>query len=50
MPEAQSPVITYPGAVLAGAKQPEAAQKFLDYLAGDKARAIFERFGFRTAR
>jgi molybdate transport system substrate-binding protein len=50
VPEAQSPVITYPGAVTAASRQPEAAKKFLDYLSGDKARTIFERFGFRPAR
>lgn len=46
---AQSPVITYPGAVLSAARQPEAAKKFLDYLASDAARQVFERFGFRPA-
>lgn len=50
VPEALSPIITYPGAVTVASKQPAAAKKFLDYLASDKARAIFERFGFRPAR
>jgi molybdate transport system substrate-binding protein len=49
VPAAQSPLITYPGAVLTAAKQPEAAKKFLDYLASDAARRVFERFGFRPA-
>ncbi len=49
VPAAQSPVISYPGAVTAAAKQPEAARKFLDYLASDAGRRVFEKFGFRTA-
>lgn len=47
VPAAQSPVIRYPGAVLSGSKHPEAATKFLDYLASDAARKVFEKFGFR---
>ena len=49
VPAAQSPVITYPGAVMSASKQPEAAKKFLDYLASDAARRVFEKFGFRPA-
>lgn len=49
VPEAQGAPIVYPGAVLTGAKQPAAAQKFLDYLAGEPARRVFEKFGFRPA-
>jgi molybdate transport system substrate-binding protein len=47
--EATAPII-YPGAVLTGAKQPEAAKKFLDYLFTEAARKVFEKFGFRPAR
>jgi molybdate transport system substrate-binding protein len=47
VPAVQSPVITYPGAVLKGSKQQETAKKFLDYLASDAARKVFEKFGFR---
>jgi molybdate transport system substrate-binding protein len=47
VPAAQSPVITYPGAVMAGARQADAAKKFLDYLTTDEAKRVFERFGFR---
>jgi molybdate transport system substrate-binding protein len=50
VPAAQSPVITYPGAVTAGSKQTEAAKKFLDYLSKDEAMRVFEKFGFRPAR
>lgn len=50
VPAAQSPVITYPGAVTAGSKQAEAAKKFLDYLCKDEAVKVFEKFGFRAAR
>jgi molybdate transport system substrate-binding protein len=49
VPAAQSPIISYPGAVVAATKQPEAAKKFLDYLASDAAKHVFEKFGFRTA-
>jgi molybdate transport system substrate-binding protein len=49
VPAAQSPDIAYPGAVTSAAKQPEAARKFLDYLASDAARRVFVRFGFRPA-
>jgi molybdate transport system substrate-binding protein len=49
VPAAQSPVISYPGAVIAGSKQAGAARKFLDYLAKDEAKRMFEKFGFRPA-
>ncbi|MEA3210646.1 MAG: molybdate transport system substrate-binding protein [Chthoniobacter sp.] len=49
VPAASGPKIVYPGAVVAGARQPEAARKFLEYLAGDAARRVFLRFGFRLA-
>jgi len=47
VPAGQSPVITYPGAVLNGSKHPEAGKKFLDYLVSDAARKVFAKFGFR---
>jgi molybdate transport system substrate-binding protein len=50
VPAAQSPVITYPAAVVSGAKQPEAARKFREYLGSEAALRVFERFGFRAAR
>jgi molybdate transport system substrate-binding protein len=40
------PKIVYPAAVLTAAKNRVEAQRFLDYLSGDDARAIFRRFGF----
>jgi molybdate transport system substrate-binding protein len=40
----------YSGIVLAGARQPEAAQAFLRYLASPAAQARFAKSGFRPAR
>ena len=50
VPVAEGPAISYPGAVLTGAKQPEAAKKFLEYLAGEDAQKVFARFGFLPPR
>ena len=41
--------ITYPAAVLHDAAQPEAAKKFLTYLEGPEASAIFLSYGFIVA-
>ncbi|HLG89593.1 MAG TPA: molybdate ABC transporter substrate-binding protein [Alphaproteobacteria bacterium] len=41
--------IVYPAAIVATSKNPEAA-KFLAYLSGPAATAIFERYGFRPIR
>lgn len=38
--------VIYPAAVLKESKNKEAAQKFLDYLRGDEASAVFEKVGF----
>ncbi|HUR82403.1 MAG TPA: molybdate ABC transporter substrate-binding protein [Thermoanaerobaculia bacterium] len=40
------PRIVYPFALLKDAKQPQAARRFLNYLKGPSARAIFVRHGF----
>lgn len=48
IPPDETPPITYPAALMARHK-PEAA-KFLDYLAANEAREVFERFGFIAAR
>lgn len=42
-----TPVI-YPAAVIKSSKQADAAKDFLKYLSGDKAKAVFENFGFST--
>ena len=46
VPRAEGPVISYPMAVVKESKRPDAARKFLDYLAGDEAAQVFKRFGF----
>jgi molybdate transport system substrate-binding protein len=43
---ADAPKIAYPIAILKSSGQPERAKKFADYLAGQTARSIFEKFGF----
>jgi molybdate transport system substrate-binding protein len=42
----EGPKISYPAAVLADSNQKAAAQRFLDYLQTDAARAVFTRYGF----
>ncbi len=44
-PEASHPPITYPGALIAGATSPVAAE-FLDYLGSDTARGLWQVAGF----
>lgn len=46
VPAADSPDISYPAAVLKESKSPEAAKKFLQYLASERAAKVFESFGF----
>jgi molybdate transport system substrate-binding protein len=46
IPPADGPSIVYPAAVVKDAPQPEAARKFLAYLASEPAAKVFERFGF----
>jgi molybdate transport system substrate-binding protein len=46
VPVADGPRITYPLARVIHAPNPAAAQKFLDYLAGSEAAAVFARHGF----
>jgi molybdate transport system substrate-binding protein len=41
-----APRIVYPAAVVARSRQPEAARRFLSFLRGGAASAIFRRFGF----
>lgn len=44
-PGSHRPII-FPGAVLAGAKQPKAAEKFLNYLTGPEGSKVFVKYGF----
>lgn len=44
-----SPVI-YPVAVVKDSPQPEAAKALLDFLDGEQARAVFEKYGFKPLR
>ncbi len=46
IPAAEGPHIVYPAAVLTAAKNAQAAQKFLAYLGGKEASAVFVRHGF----
>ena len=46
--DSHSPVI-YPAAILKGSKEPDEAKHFLEFLAGTKAQAIFEQYGFQPA-
>jgi molybdate transport system substrate-binding protein len=45
-PAKGGPKISYPMAVLKGAKDPEAAKRFLEYLAAPPAGRVFTDFGF----
>lgn len=47
-PEDSHSPIVYPAAVLKSSKNPDAAKAFLEFLAGPKARAVFERYGFKN--
>jgi len=46
-PKSHAPVI-YPGAVIKASKNPEAAKSLLDFLAGPRGAAVFQKYGFRT--
>ena len=46
VPRADGPDIRYPLALVEGSPKPEAAKKFLDYLASEEAGQIFIRYGF----
>jgi molybdate transport system substrate-binding protein len=49
VPRAQGPTITYPAALVKGGSHLETARRFLHYLRGSAAQAVFERFGFVVA-
>lgn len=46
IPAVDGPRIVYPAAVVTDSRQPAAARKFLEFLAGGKAAGIFAKFGF----
>jgi molybdate transport system substrate-binding protein len=46
VPEAEGPRITYPAARVAGGKNPEGGARFLTYLQGAEAQAVFREHGF----
>lgn len=43
-----SPIV-YPIAVVAASNNPEAAQNYLEFLSGDTAKSVFEKYGFKMA-
>jgi len=47
--KSHAPVI-YPAAVIKASKNPAAARRFLDFLAGSRGGAIFQKYGFTLAR
>jgi molybdate transport system substrate-binding protein len=48
-PEESHPPIVYPMAIIAGRQSP-IAEAFLDFLETEKARAVFEKYGFKVDR
>jgi molybdate transport system substrate-binding protein len=46
VPAKEGPDISYPIAVIKESKNPEAAQKFLDYLKSEPALTVFRKYGF----
>lgn len=47
-PKSHAPVI-YPAAVIKGSKNPEAAKTLLNFLAGPRGAAVFQKYGFKAA-
>jgi molybdate transport system substrate-binding protein len=48
-PENSHDPVIYPVAVIKDSKNPAAARAFLDFLSGEQASAIFQKYGFRLA-
>jgi molybdate transport system substrate-binding protein len=46
IPAADAPPIRYPAAVVRASKRPSEAAKFVEFLASDEAREVFEKWGF----
>ena len=44
-----SPIV-YPPAVINTSRNPAAAKTFVEFLAGDRAKIVFQKYGFGTAR
>lgn len=42
--------ILYPMAIIKSSKQPKAAEDFANFLAGDEAAKVFEKYGFKTLK
>jgi len=50
VPADRGPRIVYPAAIIRSTAVPEESKRFLDFMMGDPAVRIFERFGFTPAR
>lgn len=50
IPAGEGPKITYPAAVVKDSKNPAAARKFLVFLGGGEARAVFKKYGFAVLK
>ncbi|HXO88108.1 MAG TPA: molybdate ABC transporter substrate-binding protein [Candidatus Acidoferrales bacterium] len=48
-PSKSHSLVIYPAAVIKDTKNPAAAQAFLDFLAGPRGTAVFEKYGFKAA-
>jgi molybdate transport system substrate-binding protein len=48
-PENSHSSVVYPAAVIKNSTNPAASNAFLEFLAGEKARALFEKYGFIPA-
>ncbi len=49
VPQADGPAITYPASVLKNSKEPDAAKKYVAWLADPEAQAVFANHGFLPA-
>jgi len=45
--DSHSPIV-YPMAIVAASQQQEAAQEFVTFLTGEKAKIVFEKYGFKN--
>lgn len=50
VPLAEGPSITYPAAVIKDSRNPDAAKKLVEWLAGPEAQAVFAKYGFLPPR
>lgn len=49
-PEDSHNPVVYPAAVIKSSKNVDAAKDFLKFLSGDKAKAVFEKYGFKIGK